>query len=542
MRALLGRRRIRRRDCRRRLQLPCWGRGCTAIPRSRSFASTRWIIWRGWSRCCGRSLRSVLCAGGDTRHRRGYDCQHAVSGRSHLHAAVATAVMRRILTRCSFCGRTTRRSGSRGGDHCPLRPRRKQLRPPFGQPLFVGVFLVEGPAPAAGFRTAAPRCVGRRRAVRLDSGRTDRLPRYGGLRSGFAAAAGRKVMWAKSGGGYPPEVASPDSAVLPILRRLPVRTYGYDTPAGTLSPEWAAKLGLSGRWSPGGECRLPFGRRQRRRNRRTVVLNLGTSACYMAVMPPKRWATGWSKAFSVRWTARYFRHGRIRSGHVGLRRRVRVVQACSAGRCARDAPRPITRNETLRALAAQTKERLLSKLARSRRAAAPTGPMPAGDRLSERPPFALSLQPADRFGRGAEPLGDRTGALLRLCRGDGFSTKAHTRFIWRRTAWRSDGWWASAAFAEIPLCHAAARPCDGHGDEVSAAHSLRARRRGPCGRRRGTLSVGRCGAAGALSVRRRVLRPTPRSPAYWRSAMSVTAPWALSPRTFYKPIRQKKPE
>ena len=32
---------------------------------------------------------AVSCAGGDTRHRRGYDRQHAVSGRSHLHAAVA---------------------------------------------------------------------------------------------------------------------------------------------------------------------------------------------------------------------------------------------------------------------------------------------------------------------------------------------------------------------------------------------------------------------------------------------------------------------
>ncbi|MFQ7386367.1 MAG: hypothetical protein ACLRM8_00270 [Alistipes sp.] len=42
----------------------------------------------GWSRCCAGHC-AVSCAGGDTRHRRGYDRQHAVSGRSHLHAAVA---------------------------------------------------------------------------------------------------------------------------------------------------------------------------------------------------------------------------------------------------------------------------------------------------------------------------------------------------------------------------------------------------------------------------------------------------------------------
>ena len=74
-----------------------------------------------------------------------------------------------------------------------------------------------------------------------------------------------------------------------ILRRLPVRTYGCDTPAGTLSPEWAAKLGLSEQVVIGvGNVDCHSGAVGAGICHGTVVLNLGTSACYMAVMPPEK--------------------------------------------------------------------------------------------------------------------------------------------------------------------------------------------------------------------------------------------------------------
>ena len=113
------------------------------------------------------------------------------------------------------------------------------------------------------------------------------------LRSGLCAA-GSKVMWAEEWGGYPPEefFAGLDPVLLPILlpilRRLPVRTYGCDTPAGTLSPEWAAKLGLSEQVVIGvGNVDCHSGAVGAGICHGTVVLNLGTSACYMAVMPPE---------------------------------------------------------------------------------------------------------------------------------------------------------------------------------------------------------------------------------------------------------------
>ena len=114
------------------------------------------------------------------------------------------------------------------------------------------------------------------------------------LRSGLCAA-GSKVMWAEEWGGYPPEefFAGLDPVLLPILlpilRRLPVRTYGCDTPAGTLSPEWAAKLGLSEQVVIGvGNVDCHSGAVGAGICHGTVVLNLGTSACYMAVMPPEK--------------------------------------------------------------------------------------------------------------------------------------------------------------------------------------------------------------------------------------------------------------
>ena len=170
------------------------------------------------------------------------------------------------------------------------------------------------------------------------------------LRSGLCVA-GSKMMWAEEWGGYPPEefFAGLDPVLLPVLRRLPVRTYGCDTPAGTLSPEWAAKLGLSEQVVIGvGNVDCHSGAVGAGICHGTVVLNLGTSACYMAVMPPEKMGgrvrPGWSKAFSVRWMARYFpAWSDSKRGCRPSATCTRGSSACSAGRCAKCCCRPSLR-------------------------------------------------------------------------------------------------------------------------------------------------------------------------------------------------------
>ena len=101
---------------------------------------------------------------------------------------------------------------------------------------------------------------------------------------------GSKLMWAEEWGGYPPEkfFAELDPVLLPVLHHLPNVNYGCDVAAGTLTGEWASELGLPAGIPVGVGCidshsgavgaGIRYG---------TVVLNLGTSACYMAVMPPE---------------------------------------------------------------------------------------------------------------------------------------------------------------------------------------------------------------------------------------------------------------
>ena len=97
-----------------------------------------------------------------------------------------------------------------------------------------------------------------------------------------------KLMWAEEWGGYPPVefFKQLDPVLLPILEHLPNNNYSCETPVGRLTAEWAEKLGLkegiligagnvdshSGGVG-GGIC---YG---------TMVMNLGTSACFMSVMP-----------------------------------------------------------------------------------------------------------------------------------------------------------------------------------------------------------------------------------------------------------------
>ena len=99
---------------------------------------------------------------------------------------------------------------------------------------------------------------------------------------------GSKLMWAEEWGGYPPEkfFAELDPVLLPVLHHLPNINYGCDVAAGTLTGEWASELGLPAGIPVGVGCidshsgavgaGIRYG---------TVVLNLGTSACHMALMP-----------------------------------------------------------------------------------------------------------------------------------------------------------------------------------------------------------------------------------------------------------------
>lgn len=60
-------------------------------------------------------------------------------------------------------------------------------------------------------------------------------------------AAGHKGLWAEEFGGFPPEefFSGLDTTLKNIRKNLPDKTYAADKVAGTLSAEWANKLGLS---------------------------------------------------------------------------------------------------------------------------------------------------------------------------------------------------------------------------------------------------------------------------------------------------------
>ena len=67
-------------------------------------------------------------------------------------------------------------------------------------------------------------------------------------------AAGHKALWAKEFNGLPPNdfFNSLDPLLNCFTSRLFTETYTSDKPAGTLSSEWAGRLGLSTRcdyWS-----------------------------------------------------------------------------------------------------------------------------------------------------------------------------------------------------------------------------------------------------------------------------------------------------
>ena len=100
--------------------------------------------------------------------------------------------------------------------------------------------------------------------------------------------AASKLMWAEEWGGYPPAefFKQLDPVLIPILEHLPNDNYSCEKSIGTLTAEWAEKLGLKegviigagnvDSHSGGVGGGITYG---------TMVMNLGTSACFMSVMP-----------------------------------------------------------------------------------------------------------------------------------------------------------------------------------------------------------------------------------------------------------------
>ncbi len=101
-------------------------------------------------------------------------------------------------------------------------------------------------------------------------------------------AAAIKHMWSEEWGGFPP--ASFFNALDPDLAKIAERMAGNNCycheQAGHLSEEWAGRLGLSTGVLVGiGNVDSHSGAAGAGIRHKTMILNMGTSACYMAVMP-----------------------------------------------------------------------------------------------------------------------------------------------------------------------------------------------------------------------------------------------------------------
>jgi L-ribulokinase len=102
-------------------------------------------------------------------------------------------------------------------------------------------------------------------------------------------AAGHKALWAKDFGGLPPDgfFTSLDPLLKGFTARLYSTTYTADQPAGYLSPEWAARLGLSTAVIVGvGAFDAHMGAVGGQIEPYHLSKVMGTSTCDMLVAPP----------------------------------------------------------------------------------------------------------------------------------------------------------------------------------------------------------------------------------------------------------------
>jgi len=102
-------------------------------------------------------------------------------------------------------------------------------------------------------------------------------------------AAGHKALWAKDFGGLPPDefFTSLDPLLKGFTARLYSTTYTADQPAGNLSPEWAARLGLSTAVIVGvGAFDAHMGAVGGQIEPYHLSKVMGTSTCDMLVAPP----------------------------------------------------------------------------------------------------------------------------------------------------------------------------------------------------------------------------------------------------------------
>lgn len=100
------------------------------------------------------------------------------------------------------------------------------------------------------------------------------------------AAAGVKMMYSQDWGGYPPKEFFDllDKDLYPMVEHMTKHTTGSDRQAGELCDEWKRKLGLTGRVIVGaGNIDCYSGAIGAGIKEGSIVLNLGTSQCQMAV-------------------------------------------------------------------------------------------------------------------------------------------------------------------------------------------------------------------------------------------------------------------
>jgi L-ribulokinase len=101
-------------------------------------------------------------------------------------------------------------------------------------------------------------------------------------------AAGHKALWAPEFGGLPPDTffSSLDPLLSGFTQRLFRQTHTADQPAGTLSPEWAARLGLSTAVQVGvGAFDAHMGAVGAQIEPYHLAKIMGTSTCDMLVAP-----------------------------------------------------------------------------------------------------------------------------------------------------------------------------------------------------------------------------------------------------------------